>query len=104
MEAACDLTHAHRTNLTALPIAGAGHGRLAAGGRLLPAWVTDTGSLPSPEPFGQAAPVTAAPAYQHPPGEASIKHWAETHGFRDRVRLALPWKWGLLNRAMRDRW
>ena len=38
------------------------------------------------------------------PRNGSVREWAETHGISDRIRLALPWKWGLLNRAMKGRW
>ena len=33
-----------------------------------------------------------------------LQRWAVEHSWSDRVRLALPQRWGLLNRAMRDRW
>ena len=36
--------------------------------------------------------------------ERALQFWAQNHGFLDRLRLALPWKWGLLPRAMRNRW
>jgi hypothetical protein len=39
-----------------------------------------------------------------PETPATVQEWAQNHGFLDRVRLALPWKWGLLPRAMRNRW
>jgi len=32
------------------------------------------------------------------------RRWAIEHSWADRVRLALPQRWGLLNRAMRNRW
>ncbi len=32
------------------------------------------------------------------------RQWVETLAWQDRVRLLLPWKWGLLARAMRGRW
>lgn len=34
----------------------------------------------------------------------SARSWAKSHRWPDRVRMALPWKWGLLDRAMRGRW
>lgn len=104
VEAAASLSHADRANLLTLPILGASHGTLPPAVAGLPAWVTDVGSLPKPNLAGIGASTPVASGYQHEPATASIKHWAETHGFRDRVRLALPWKWGLLNRAMKDRW
>lgn len=95
--AAGSLAHAHRVNLLVLPAVGAAHGRLAAQPDA-PAWVTDTGSLPQPVlPVAGSEPVPPATS-------EGIKEWVESHGIRDRIRLALPWKWGLLNRAMRGRW
>lgn len=105
VEAAASLAHAGRVNLTALPVAGSGQARLGSRTPPLPAWLTDTGMLPAPNLAGLSeADFTRpeSPVALSEPG--SIKHWAETHGFRDRIRLALPWKWGLLNRAMKNRW
>ncbi|MBT8216535.1 MAG: hypothetical protein HKN74_14385 [Acidimicrobiia bacterium] len=105
VESAASLVHAGRVNLTALPVAGAGHGRLGPRTPPLPGWLTDGGMLPAPNLAGLSeAEFTRpeSPVAQSEPG--TVKHWAETHGFGDRVRLALPWKWGLLNRAMKNRW
>lgn len=102
--AAGSLAHADRINLLTVPALGAGHDWLDSSTPRLPAWVTDTGSLPAIHYSGLSGVAPAPPGYQHAAGEASIKYWAETHGLRDRIRLALPWKWGLLNRAMRNRW
>ena len=104
VEAAASLAHADRVNLLVLPDLGSGQGALGSDAPAGPAWVTDAGNLPPVgySGFGGAAPAPAT--YRHAAAEASIKHWAETHGVRDRIRLALPWKWGLLNRAMRNRW
>jgi len=33
-----------------------------------------------------------------------MQRWAIDHPWSDRVRLALPQRWGLLNRAMKQRW
>lgn len=38
------------------------------------------------------------------PAAADVRTWAKKHRWTDRVRLALPHKWGALNRAMRGRW
>jgi hypothetical protein len=104
VEAAANLAHADRVNLLVLPMLGAGQGMLGSDAPSQPAWVTDTGCLPPVRFSGSGGAAPAPAAYRHAASEASIKHWAETHGVRDRIRLALPWKWGLLNRAMRDRW
>ena len=103
VEWAGNLTHATLTNLLAVPVAGSSHGRFGPGSDS-PAWVTETGMLPA---ANFAALSTADPVEQvthQAPTGSDIQQWAETHGFRDRIRLALPWKWGLLARAMRDRW
>jgi hypothetical protein len=104
VEAAASLTHAHRTNLLAVPASGVSHGPLGPETKELPAWVTDAGILPPPNLAGLTDVDPVEPDYQPEPDDPDIKQWAETHGFRDRIRLALPWKWGLLARAMRDRW
>ncbi|MDH3605477.1 MAG: hypothetical protein OER12_00615 [Acidimicrobiia bacterium] len=99
VEMAASIANAHRVNLLALPVMGIAHGRLKSQPEA-PAWITDSGSLPQPvlgtvDSDGSDAPEVST---------AGVKEWAESHGFRDRIRLALPWKWGILNRAMRDRW
>ena len=106
VEAAASLTHAGFTNLLAVPVRGSAHGRLGVQSTLLPAWVTGGGNLPAPNLAGLSDLDHAEPAdgFDYQTEEGQIRRWAETHGFRDRVRLALPWKWGLLNRAMKDRW
>jgi hypothetical protein len=104
VEGTASLAHADRVNLLVLPMLGAGQGRLGSAAPPQPAWVTDTGCLPTIRYSGSGGPAPPPAAYRHAASEASIKQWAETHGVRDRIRLALPWKWGLLNRAMRDRW
>jgi len=104
VHAAASLAHADRTNLLAVPAIGVSQGKLDSSPPELPAWVTDSGSLPAIHYPGLSGETRAPVAYRHAAGEASVKHWAETHGLRDRIRLALPWKWGLLNRAMRNRW
>ncbi|MDH3540103.1 MAG: hypothetical protein OEP52_08920 [Acidimicrobiia bacterium] len=102
--AAASLANADRVNLLAVPILGVGQGRLGSDTPSQPAWLTDTGWLPAIR-FSGTESVAAEPGvYGHSATEAALKHWAETHGVRDRIRLALPWKWGLLDRAMRDRW
>jgi hypothetical protein len=45
---------------------------------------------PKPSPTRQGAP--------------SVRGWVKEHRWSDRVRLALPWKGGLLERGMRGRW
>ena len=106
VESAVSLTHAGQVNLLALPVRGAAHGFVNPRSPLLPAWVTRTGNLPRPN-LGGLSDIEQEPpedAIDYQSEEGQIRRWAETHGFRDRVRLALPWKWGLLNRAMKDRW
>ncbi len=104
VEWAASLTHAPLINLLAVPVSGASHGRLGAQPDDIPAWITEAGMLP---PANFASLAEAAPAeriIQQESSGSDIQHWAETHGLRDRIRLALPWKWGLLSRAMRGRW
>lgn len=36
--------------------------------------------------------------------QVSVETWARRSRWTDRVRLAMPWKWGLLQRAMNGRW
>jgi hypothetical protein len=99
------LTHAPRIDLLAVPVTGSSHGSLAFASGGIPAWATEQGMLPSADFSGLSEAATPAQPVIYPEASASdIQHWAETHGFRDRVRLALPWKWGLLARAMRGRW
>jgi len=33
-----------------------------------------------------------------------LRQWVESRRFVERLRLVLPWRWGLLERAMRGRW
>ena len=35
---------------------------------------------------------------------ATVLDWARSAGWSTRSRLALPWRWGLLERAMRRYW
>jgi hypothetical protein len=35
---------------------------------------------------------------------ASVAAWARRATWGDRLRLALPWRFGLLERAMKGRW
>jgi hypothetical protein len=106
VEAAASLTHAGRTNLLAIPVRGSAHGVVPVKSPLLPAWVSAGGSLPAPNLAGlsELEPLDSDGRVEYQTEEGQIRRWAETHGFRDRIRLALPWKWGLLNRAMKDRW
>jgi|GEM_PF-3862385 len=70
----------------------------------LPGWLRGEGALPRlnlAEP--DEAPPLAIPATAQTGGD-SLRTWANQHRWSDRVRLALPWKWGLLARAMRGRW
>jgi hypothetical protein len=102
--AAAALTHAGRTDLLCLPARDVSHGSLTARHSPLPAWVTDDGMLPRPDLAGLAEADPAAAAVRPARDGESVRRWAETHGIGDRLRLALPWKWGLLNRAMKNRW
>ncbi len=104
VEAAGSVSHAAAADLLTVPVLGASHGPLPPRPPGLPVWITEAGVLPSPNLAGLVPVAAGAATYQPVSGEAGIKRWAETHGFRDRIRLALPWKWGLLSRAMRDRW
>lgn len=38
------------------------------------------------------------------PGGPGAREWAEGQRWADRMRLALPWKFGLIDKAMKDRW
>lgn len=75
--------------------------RLDAAG--LPAWIGGTAVLPRFNLAGvDAMPAVTAPA---PPAAGDdLRAWVKEHRWSDRARLALPWKWGLLGRAMRGRW
>lgn len=35
---------------------------------------------------------------------SGLRRWAHIHPWSERVRLAMPHRWGLLDRVMRDRW
>jgi hypothetical protein len=35
---------------------------------------------------------------------SGLRRWADVHPWSERVRLAMPHRWGLLDRVMRDRW
>ncbi len=69
-------------------------------------WLPARGLLPRPNlveihaGHGSTGPVDP-PAPAPVPG---IREWAKSHRWSDRVRLALPWRFGLLARAMKDRW
>lgn len=51
-------------------------------------------------------PLPNVPAEPHPPPPEVFdpKSWVGRLGWSTRTRLALPWRWNLLPRAMRDRW
>ena len=102
VEAVADLSHAGRTDLLCLPARDVSHGRLTDHHSPLPAWITDDGMLPPPNLAGLSESI--APAAEQGSGADTVRRWAETHGIGDRLRLALPWKWGLLNRAKKGRW
>ncbi|NHZ71234.1 MAG: hypothetical protein GWP18_06290 [Proteobacteria bacterium] len=59
---------------------------------------------------GSALAVGPIVAIEHPgqgdtpESKLAPRQWVETLAWQDRVRLLLPWKWGLLARAMRGRW
>jgi hypothetical protein len=57
-------------------------------------WIGSRPMLPTPR-FAVGGSVDVADG---------VKLWAASHGWSDRLRLALPWRWGLLERAMRRRW
>lgn len=61
-------------------------------------WFSSTGGLRRPLMSGGGFSVREVPV------DTSVRDWASEHTFGDRVRLALPWKWGLLPKAMKDRW
>ncbi len=70
----------------------------------MPVWVDGRGPLARPlvanvQP-GQTSTVPAVPATP----QADMRAWVRSHRWADRARLALPWKFGLLARAMKDRW
>ena len=65
----------------------------------LPSWVTENGAMQRPALAGITS-VQAAPEQQ----QQAIREWAASRTWSDRARLALPWRSGLLDRAMRDRW
>ncbi|MEM6796250.1 MAG: hypothetical protein AAF725_19930, partial [Acidobacteriota bacterium] len=80
-------------------------------------WHPSSGVLPAPRWLpsgGQVVIPTASPepvssprwsARQSPPADSEdLRTWAQTTKWKERVRLALPWRLGLLDRAMRSRW
>ncbi len=98
-----DLSLAANVRLLVVPGSGDGCQPLAsdhiAG---LPTWVTSTGILPPPVPAGVSSTDTPPPPLGS--GEPDVQTWVAGRGWADRARLALPWKGGLLERAMRGRW
>lgn len=105
-----NLSHFDKTSLLTLPVAGVATEALPRYVPRLPAWVGPQGMYPTPNlaELGQKIEDDDKPPDDvdddQPPPPPTVQEWAQTHGFRDRVRLALPWKWGLLPKAMRDRW
>jgi hypothetical protein len=96
------LSLTENVRLLVLPGSGAGCSPLPVedvGG--LPAWITSTGILPRPNLAGVNA-VTGTGTSET--GPASIREWAESASWRQRAPLVLPWRWGLLDRIMKDRW
>jgi hypothetical protein len=88
---------------------------------LATSWLPRSGILPPP----RYLPVASSPPVQPPPvpyyplrngtprfgdgGSAatiapSAMDWARFHRWKDRWRLALPWRYGLLERGMKGRW
>ncbi len=107
-----NLSHFDKASLLTLPSAGVATEALPRYVPRLPTWVGPPGMFPSPNlaELGQKLEENDDEAVpddiedDRPPAPPSVQEWAQAHGFRDRVRLALPWKWGLLPKAMRDRW
>lgn len=66
--------------------------------------VAGTGILPRPRHVSIVREQVMRPPVESGSDDLSVKRWAEHHRWSDRVRLALPWRWGLLPRSMRGRW
>ncbi len=62
------------------------------------------GPLPLIKMIPTAAKVEAKTTRRPEPAVVDARTWARRHRWSDRVRMALPFKFGLLDRAMRGRW
>lgn len=68
----------------------------------LPAFTNGRPPLETMDLSQSVRPVAAPPAKLAP--KVSVQSWAKEHSWADRARLVLPWRYGLLPKAMRDRW
>jgi hypothetical protein len=59
-------------------------------------------ALHEPEPL--PLPIRTADLVPDDQRGISLEEWARTHSWLERVRLALPWRWGLLEKAMGRLW
>ena len=66
----------------------------------IPAWLSSNGMLPRPNYAG----ILASGTESAPPSTEGFKDWIQAHGWRQRAQLALPWRWGMLEKAMKDLW
>ena len=78
--------------------------REQGGTRFLPIWIGTRGMYPSTNLAELGPKIEDLDENDQPETPPTVHEWAQNHGFLDRLRLALPWKWGLLPRAMRNRW
>ncbi len=108
-----NLSHFDRASLLTLPMAGVATEALPRYVSRLPVWIGPRGMYPTPNlaELGQKIEDLDEDDQEHddldddaPGPPPTVHEWAQNHGFLDRLRLALPWKWGLLPRAMRNRW
>jgi hypothetical protein len=79
-------------------------------------WRPRAGLLPAPrwipsvarEPAPPHAETVRLPSRRYSPPSAAprvaLEDWARRVPWPERIRLALPWRWGVLERAMRGRW
>lgn len=80
-------------------------------------WSPRSGVLPAPRwtPVVTKEPTRTRPDPLSPPrrrfvfrpamsAQIGLKAWAQRSRWFERLRLGLPWRWGLLERAMRGRW
>ncbi|MEE8384288.1 MAG: hypothetical protein V3S01_00035 [Dehalococcoidia bacterium] len=108
-----NLSHFDKASLLTLPVNGVATEALPRYVPRLPVWLGPQGMYPAPNLAELGQKIDEAEDDESlpddfeddvPPPPPTVQEWAQSHGFRDRIRLALPWKWDLLPKAMRERW
>ncbi|MEM1182988.1 MAG: hypothetical protein AAGM22_31895, partial [Acidobacteriota bacterium] len=70
-----------------------------------PRWLPSGGQVVIPTPYPEPVSFPKWPARSGPSADAQgLENWAQNTKWGERVRLALPWKLGILDRAMKGRW